>query len=116
MLNGDKFPLLYRLELHEGLPYDYFPNIKERGLLEVRVTSVLAHSLRVDFFISLNSCVPPITFLMTRTKFLSMIISNPRRVHAASLEGFDDDKPMPEPEDNALMEVDGNYALFDEEG
>ena len=40
----------------------------------------------------------------------------PPQSHAAPLEGFDDDKPMPEPEDNALMEVDGNYALFDEEG
>ena len=31
----------------------------------------------------------------------------PPQSHAAPLEGFDDDEPMPEPEDNALMEVDG---------
>ena len=33
-LKSDKlFPSLYRLELEHGLPYDYFPNLKERGLL-----------------------------------------------------------------------------------
>ena len=33
ILIGDNFPLLRRVELHQSIPFQYFPGLKEQGLL-----------------------------------------------------------------------------------